>query len=179
MKRGNIAVFLFLEHLQGLRSELRPDRNNHLSTNRKLFDQRLGHGFRRRRYDNCVKRRMLRPAHISVTDPDTDILIAETRQIRLGPLAQRLNDFDRVYMLNNLGIAYERSGRGPEALAAFTYAAHMDGQYIKSRVNRARLMAALTPDERASSAEYLAQMKVSVQAEDATAMAGQTVPSGE
>jgi predicted Zn-dependent protease len=43
------------------------------------------------------------------------------------------------YMLNNLGVAYERMGRHGDALAAFGRAAAQDGTYVKAVGNRDRM----------------------------------------
>ncbi|MEE2960209.1 MAG: tetratricopeptide repeat protein [Myxococcota bacterium] len=55
----------------------------------------------------------------------------------------------KPYMLNNLGLAYERSGQQLAALAAYETASAMKIGYVKANLNRDRLLAVLTDDERA------------------------------
>ncbi len=69
------------------------------------------------------------------------------------------------YMLNNLGVTYERLGRHAEAHAAFSRAAELSPRYAQAKLNRDRLQAGLTQDERIVSAETLLQLR-SVPMED-------------
>ena len=64
------------------------------------------------------------------------------------------------YMLNNLGVTYERLGRHAEAHAAFSRAAELSPRYAQAKLNRDRLQAGLTQDERIVSAETLLQLRV-------------------
>lgn len=63
------------------------------------------------------------------------------------------------YMLNNLGVTYERLGRAAEAHAAFSRAAELSPRYAQAKLNRDRLQAGLTQDERIVSAEALVTMR--------------------
>ncbi len=63
------------------------------------------------------------------------------------------------YMLNNLGVTYERLGRAAEAHAAFSRAAELSPRYAQAKLNRDRLQAGLTQDERITSAETLVSMR--------------------
>lgn len=63
------------------------------------------------------------------------------------------------YMLNNLGVTYERLGRQAEAHAAFARAAELSPRYAQAKLNRDRLQAGLTQDERIVSAETLLQLR--------------------
>jgi tetratricopeptide (TPR) repeat protein len=45
----------------------------------------------------------------------------------------------RPYMLNNLGIAYERTGRNTDALSIYARAVDQDPTYVKARSNRDRV----------------------------------------
>lgn len=63
------------------------------------------------------------------------------------------------YMLNNLGVTYERLGRHAEAHAAFARAAELSPRYAQAKLNRDRLQAGLTQDERIVSAETLLQLR--------------------
>lgn len=72
-------------------------------------------------------------------------------------------------MLNNLGVTYERLGRHAEAHAAFSRAAELSPRYAQAKLNRDRLQAGLSQDERIVSAETLLQLR------DAHAEADDTV----
>lgn len=63
------------------------------------------------------------------------------------------------YMLNNLGVTYERLGRAAEAHAAFSRAAELSPRYAQAKLNRDRLQAGLTQDQRIASAETLVSMR--------------------
>ncbi|MBI1949588.1 MAG: tetratricopeptide repeat protein [Deltaproteobacteria bacterium] len=63
------------------------------------------------------------------------------------------------YMLNNLGVTYERLGRHAEAHAAFSRAAELSPRYAQAKLNRDRLQAGLSQDERIVSAETLLQLR--------------------
>lgn len=63
------------------------------------------------------------------------------------------------YMLNNLGVTYERLGRSAEAHAAFARAAELSPRYAQAKLNRDRLQAGLTQDQRIVSAETLLQLR--------------------
>lgn len=63
------------------------------------------------------------------------------------------------YMLNNLGVTYERLGRQAEGHAAFSRAAELSPRYAQAKLNRDRLQAALSQDERIVSAETLLQLR--------------------
>lgn len=63
------------------------------------------------------------------------------------------------YMLNNLGVTYERLGRSAEAHAAFSRAAELSPRYAQAKLNRDRLQAGLSQDERIVSSETLVQMR--------------------
>jgi Flp pilus assembly protein TadD len=72
-------------------------------------------------------------------------------------------DLDPVepYMLNNLGVAYERQGRGPDALAAFLRAVEMKPAYTNAIINRERVRATLTAGEHQLALEILDELKAS------------------
>lgn len=79
------------------------------------------------------------------------------------------------YMLNNLGVTYERLGRHAEAHAAFARAAELSPRYAQAKLNRDRLQAGLSQDERIVSAETLLQLReTQTDAQDA----GAAEPSG-
>lgn len=63
------------------------------------------------------------------------------------------------YMMNNLGVTYERLGRRAEAHAAFTRAGELDPKYASARVNRERIAARLTDEERIEAAETLLALR--------------------
>lgn len=63
------------------------------------------------------------------------------------------------YMLNNLGVTYERLGRQAEAHAAFSRAGELSPRYAQAKLNRDRLQVGLTQDERIVSSETLVQMR--------------------
>lgn len=63
------------------------------------------------------------------------------------------------YMLNNLGVTYERLGRSAEAHAAFSRAAELSPRYAQAKLNRDRLQAGLTQDERIVSSETLLHLR--------------------
>lgn len=63
------------------------------------------------------------------------------------------------YMLNNLGVTYERLDRHAEAHAAFARAAELSPRYAQAKLNRDRLQAGLSQDERIVSAETLLQLR--------------------
>jgi tetratricopeptide (TPR) repeat protein len=63
------------------------------------------------------------------------------------------------YMLNNLGVTYERLGRAAEAHAAFSRAAELSPRYLQAQLNRDRLQASLTQDERITSSETLLSLR--------------------
>jgi tetratricopeptide (TPR) repeat protein len=65
----------------------------------------------------------------------------------------------RHYMLNNLGLAYERQGRGADALAAYLRAAELKPGYVNAIVNRDRVRMTLTEDERQLAIEILDELK--------------------
>jgi tetratricopeptide (TPR) repeat protein len=70
-------------------------------------------------------------------------------------------DLDPVepYMMNNLGLAYERAGRAPDALAAYLRATEMKPGYTNAVINRERVRATLTADERELAFEILDELK--------------------
>lgn len=72
------------------------------------------------------------------------------------------------YMMNNLGVAYERLGRAAEAHAAFSRAAELSPRYAQAKLNRDRLQAGLTQDERIVSAETLVSMREPALVDDST-----------
>lgn len=63
------------------------------------------------------------------------------------------------YMLNNLGVAYERLGLDAEAHAAFSRAAELSPRYVQAKLNRDRVQTGLTQEEQVASAEALLQMR--------------------
>jgi tetratricopeptide (TPR) repeat protein len=65
----------------------------------------------------------------------------------------------RHYMLNNLGVAYERQGRGADALAAFMRATEIKPGYVNAIVNRDRVRGMLGADERQLAMEILEELK--------------------
>ena len=75
-------------------------------------------------------------------------------------------------MFNNLGVAYERQGRGADALAAFFRAVEMKPAYVNAIINRERVRATLTSDERQLALEILQELKTSPIPTVTTASAG-------
>jgi Flp pilus assembly protein TadD len=63
------------------------------------------------------------------------------------------------YMLNNLGVTYERLGRDAEAHAAYARACELAPKYVVAHVNRDRVQAKLTQDQRIVSNETLLRMR--------------------
>ena len=62
-------------------------------------------------------------------------------------------------MLNNLGVAYERSGRHAEAHAAFARAAELSPRYAQAALNRDRLQRGLDQAQRIVSSETLLKFR--------------------
>lgn len=65
----------------------------------------------------------------------------------------------KPYMLNNLGVAYERQARGPEAAAAFSYAIELQPGYVNGVINKQRVEKGLTEEEMELSAALLQDLK--------------------
>lgn len=68
----------------------------------------------------------------------------------------------KPYMLNNLGLAYEKSGRKAEAWAAYSRALELRTDYVKGKLNLARVSQHLSDDERALAVQTLKEMSAPV-----------------
>ncbi len=77
----------------------------------------------------------------------------QTALVHLEPIAQLADAHG--YMLNNLGVAYERAGRLAEAHAAFSRAVELRPGYVNGVINRERVAKGMTESDQALSAEVL------------------------
>ncbi|MFZ9887689.1 MAG: tetratricopeptide repeat protein [Myxococcota bacterium] len=66
----------------------------------------------------------------------------------------------RAYMLNNLGLAYERAGRPLDAFAAYLRALELRPGAARATVNRDRIAALLTNEERAAALAIVERLQV-------------------
>ena len=86
--------------------------------------------------------------------------------LQIGENAKALSHLERTldlepsaYMMNNLGIAYERDGREEESLAAFMRADELQSPYVKARVNIARMQETLDDESQEMAKEILGEYR--------------------
>jgi hypothetical protein len=82
---------------------LRADRYDHAAADRELVDQWLRHFGGCSRYDDCIEGCVLRPAGVTVTDPDRVVVLTQTLEISSRTLAEHVDDLDRVHLASQFG----------------------------------------------------------------------------
>jgi Flp pilus assembly protein TadD len=80
----------------------------------------------------------------------------------------------KPFMFNNLGVAYERTDRGADAMAAYLRAEEMKPGYVNAVVNKERIAKMLTDDEVELAMEILDELKAVPTPTDAVATAEPT-----
>ena len=93
-------------------------------------------------------------------------------ELALVHLEETLDLDPLPYMLNNLGIAYERNEQDIDALAAFLRAEQMRPGYVNARVNIARVKADLSDDELQLALDIVEELKAPTKAVDTVAAMG-------
>lgn len=81
----------------------------------------------------------------------------QTALVHLEPIAQLADAHG--YMLNNLGVAYERSGRIAEAHAAYSRAVELRPGYVNGVINQRRVANDMTESDQTLSAEVLVGLR--------------------
>ena len=89
----------FFEHIKDLFVALAQG-NDHLAPFFQLVDQGLRHTLGRAGDDDFVERCSVRPAFVAVSDLRMHVLVLQVFEDPGGPLAQWLDDFDRVHIFD-------------------------------------------------------------------------------
>ena len=95
---GHFAVRLFRQALQYLHFVLRADRDDHAAADCEQVDQWLRHFVGCSRDDDCIEGCVLRPAGVTVTNPDRDVVVTLSLKISRRTLAEHVDDLDRVHL---------------------------------------------------------------------------------
>jgi hypothetical protein len=76
-------------------------RNNHLAAVAELFDKRLRYALRGAGHDDLVKRRVFRPALVTVADLDLHVRVTQLLETLDRLFTQSIDDFNRVNLLHD------------------------------------------------------------------------------